>query len=55
MPLFFPKLPEVYFVSVLCVSVLPKEELLRFNFEEVMLDYLAFKYVVMLPDFYLVL
>jgi hypothetical protein len=46
-------------VSALCVSVLLKEELLRFCFKEVMLSYLAFflkkKYVVMLLNFYLVL
>jgi hypothetical protein len=42
-------------VSVLCVLVLPKEELLRFRFNEVTLGYLAFKYIVMLLDFCLVL
>jgi hypothetical protein len=29
-------------VSVVCVSVLPEEELLKFRFKEVTLDYLAF-------------
>jgi hypothetical protein len=29
------------FVSVLCVSVLSKEELMNFSFKEVMLSYLA--------------
>ena len=55
MPLFIPRLPKVYFVIALCVSVLPEEEILRFHFKEVSLGYLAFKYVVMLLDFCLVL
>jgi hypothetical protein len=42
MPLFTPKLIVDYFVSALCVSMLPEEELLRFHFKEVMLGYLAF-------------
>jgi hypothetical protein len=50
-----PRLPKVNFVSALCVLVLLEEELLRFRFKEVMLGYLAFKYVVMLLDFCLAL
>jgi hypothetical protein len=38
------------FMSALCVSVLPKEKLLRFRFKEVTLGYLACKYVVMVHD-----
>jgi hypothetical protein len=33
------------------VSVLPEEELLRFRFNEVMFDSLAFQYVVMLLNY----
>jgi hypothetical protein len=44
-----------YIVSALCVSVLPEKELLRFHFKEVTLGNLAFKYFIMLPNFYLVL
>jgi hypothetical protein len=42
-------------MSALCVSVLPEEELLRFRLKEETLSHLAFKYVVMLLDFYLAL
>jgi hypothetical protein len=42
-------------VSILYVSVLLEEELLKFCFNEVTLNYLAFKYIVMLLDFCLVL
>jgi hypothetical protein len=42
-------------VSIFYVSVLLEEELLKFRFNEVTLSYLAFKYIVMLLDFYLVL
>jgi hypothetical protein len=54
-PFFAPRLPVDHFVSVVCVSMLPEEKLLRFRFNEVTLDYLAFKYVVMLLDFCLAL
>jgi hypothetical protein len=40
-PLFPHRLPVDHFVSVLCVSVLPVEELLKFRIKEVTLNYLA--------------
>ena len=40
--LFAARLLVDRFVSVLCVSVLPEEELLRFRFKEVTFGYLAF-------------
>ena len=39
---FAPKLLVDCFVSILCVSVLSEEELLKFHFNEVMFSYLAF-------------
>jgi hypothetical protein len=53
--LLHPRLPEVNFESALRVSVLSEEELLKFCFKEVILDNLAFKYIVMLPNFCFVL
>jgi hypothetical protein len=41
-PLFASRLFVDRFMSVLCVSVLPEEELLKFCFKEVTLGYLAF-------------
>jgi hypothetical protein len=40
-PFYALRLPIDRFVSVLCVLVLPEEELLMFRFKKVMLDYLA--------------
>jgi hypothetical protein len=43
MPFFALRLPLDRFVSILCVSVLPEDELLKFQFKEVKLSYLALK------------
>jgi hypothetical protein len=42
-------------VSILYVSMLLEEELSKFHFKKITLGYLAFKYVVTLLDFCVVL